>query len=453
MKNHPPLLPFTTQTIPHTIMNFSTDEYESVGERGAYRNAVLADEAERDRVSSPRVTTIIPSSPVHIATPPPVIIPSADMIREAPDASFMTMLESLASTATRVEMVEESINYHCKEEVVEDDDPGLPYFPNNPASLRFYPLYIPRNDQTDEKVVAPYIYYRNHSQEVVGCMKRDAPPYAAPVYIHTPNPVQLPIPLTNTQISQFACDDPRAYAIDEVLWRLEDPRIDTEVSRLREKLRLQEQIQHQLDDIRRQERQLVGAQFDVEQTIDAIRDRMERACLYQTLADAYARMVVRPSPSPSDRPLGLRARGPLEMPQLHDEPRRRGCWECGSTSHRRKQCPERRRPPRQCTYCQSYSHRSPQCLFKRLAIPPPRQRMVTEALAHETHTPTWCGKCLRTNPGHDEVDCPMRELCRNCGKRGNLYFLRTHRCDDTHEQLMHGEEEEGDPELYGDGES
>src|SRR6266702_1426565 len=37
---------------------------------------------------------------------------------------------------------------------------------------------------------------------------------------------------------------------------------------------------------------------------------MERACLYQTLADAYARMVVRPSPSPSDRPLGLRARGP-----------------------------------------------------------------------------------------------------------------------------------------------
>jgi len=61
-------------------MNFSTDEYESVGECGAYRNAVLANEAQRDHISSPRVTTIIPSSPVHIATPPPVIIPSADMI-------------------------------------------------------------------------------------------------------------------------------------------------------------------------------------------------------------------------------------------------------------------------------------------------------------------------------------------------------------------------------------
>ncbi len=435
-------------------MNFSTDEYESVGERGAYRNAVLAAEAERDRISSPRITTVIPSSPVHIATPPPVLIPSADMLREAPNASFITMLESIASTATRVEMVEEPIDYHRTPEVEDNDNPGLPFFPNNPASLRFYPLYIPRNEQSDKKVLAPYIYYRNHSQEVVGCMKRDAPPYAAPVYMHTPNPVQLPIPLTNTQIRQFAQDDPRAYAIDKVLRRLEDPHIDAEVSHLREKLQLQSKIQKQLDDVRQQERRLVGAQFDVEQTIDSIRDRMERACLYQTLADAYARMVVRPSPSPSDQPLGLRARGPLEMPQLHDEPRRRGCWECGSTSHRHKQCPEHRRPPRQCTYCQSYSHRSPQCLFKRLAIPPPPQRTVTEALAHETHIPTWCGKCLRNNPGHEEVDCPTRELCRNCGRRGNLFFLRTHKCDNINDQTMYGEgEEEGDPELYGDGES
>src|SRR6266702_4151624 len=181
---------------------------------------------------------------------------------------------------------------------------------------------------------------------------------------------------------------------------------------------------------------------------------MERACLYQTLADAYARMVVRPSPSPSDRPLGLRPRGPLEMPQLHDEPRRQGCWECGSTSHRRKQCPERRRPPRQCMYCQSYSHHSPQCLFKRLAIPPPQQRTVTEALATTEHIPTWCGKCLRNNPGHEEVDCPTRELCQNCGRRGNLYFLWTHKCEEVDNQLMYGEDNnEADPALYGDSES
>ncbi len=115
-----------SQTFTLTMSSFR-DEYESVGERGAYRNAVLAAEAERDRISSPRVTTIIPSSPVHIATPPPVIIPSADMIREAPDASFITMLESIASAATRVEMVEESIDYNHEPDVEVDDDPGLPY--------------------------------------------------------------------------------------------------------------------------------------------------------------------------------------------------------------------------------------------------------------------------------------------------------------------------------------
>jgi len=102
-------------------------------------------------------------------------------------------------------------------EVEEDNEPGLPYFPNNPASLHFYPLYIPRDEHSDEKVLAPYIYYRNRGQEVVGCMKRDAPPYAGLVYLHMPNLVQMPIPLTNMQIHQFATDDPHTYAIDKVL--------------------------------------------------------------------------------------------------------------------------------------------------------------------------------------------------------------------------------------------
>ncbi len=80
--------------------------------------------------------------------------------------------------------------------------------------------------------------------------------------------------------------------------------------------------------------------------------------------------------------------------------------------------------------------------------------MVTEALSHADHVPTWCSKCLRNNPGHEEVDCPTRELCRSCGRRGNLFFLCTHKCDDTKDQLMHGEDgEEADPSLYGDGES
>ncbi len=73
-----------------------------------------------------------------------------------------------------------------------------------------------------------------------------------------------------------------------------------EVSRLRNKLDLQTKIQKQLDDVQQQEWRLVGAQFDVEQAISGVQDNMERACLYQTLADVYAQMVIRPTHSPSD---------------------------------------------------------------------------------------------------------------------------------------------------------
>jgi len=79
---------------------------------------------------------------------------------------------------------------------------------------------------------------------------------------------------------------------------------------------------------------------------------------------------------------------------------------------------------------------------------------VAEALTHKENIPTWCGKCLRNNPGHEEIDCPTRELCCNCGRQGNLYFLRTHRCAEEHNQLMYGEDGEvADPSLYGDSES
>jgi len=140
-------------------MSFTTNKYESTGEHAAYRNAVLAKEAQRDTISSPQVTMIIPSSPIHIATPPPVMIPSADTVHSMPTNTFVTMLESLTNAATRVEVVEEPINYDWEPEVDNDDDLGLPYFPNNPTSLHFYPLYIPQTDDVTEKVLAPFIYY------------------------------------------------------------------------------------------------------------------------------------------------------------------------------------------------------------------------------------------------------------------------------------------------------
>jgi len=77
-------------------MNFTVDEYESVGEHAAYQNAVLANKAKRDRISSPRVTTIIPSSPIPIATPPPVSVSAATQAEPSQSQARMGQAIQLA---------------------------------------------------------------------------------------------------------------------------------------------------------------------------------------------------------------------------------------------------------------------------------------------------------------------------------------------------------------------
>ncbi len=83
------------------------DAYESVGERGAYRNAILADEALRAHISSP---TDSQTAVEDAVTPPPVMIPSADMIREMAEDRFLQFTEDLSTMV--VEEVEEPIDYH-----------------------------------------------------------------------------------------------------------------------------------------------------------------------------------------------------------------------------------------------------------------------------------------------------------------------------------------------------
>src|SRR6266702_7752930 len=119
------------------------DEYESVGERGAYRNAVLADEAQCAQISSlTESQTVVAES---TATPPPVMIPSADMIREMAKDRFLEFTEDLAATV--IEEVEEPIDYNrAADQTNNDDDPGLPFFPNLPLSFRYYPLLIRSDD-------------------------------------------------------------------------------------------------------------------------------------------------------------------------------------------------------------------------------------------------------------------------------------------------------------------
>ncbi len=119
------------------MTSYSIDEYESVGKRGAYRNAILADEAHTAHISSPTSTRTAVEETT--TTPPPVMIPSADMIREMAEDRF---LEFTNQVATIIEEVEEPIDYSRVAEQPRDDDPGLPFFMNLPSSFRYYPLLI-----------------------------------------------------------------------------------------------------------------------------------------------------------------------------------------------------------------------------------------------------------------------------------------------------------------------
>ncbi len=84
------------------MTSYSINEYKSVGERGAYCNAILTDEACRARISSPTDSRMVVE---ETTTPPPVMIPSVDMIREMAKDQFLKFMEQV--TVTVIEEVEE----------------------------------------------------------------------------------------------------------------------------------------------------------------------------------------------------------------------------------------------------------------------------------------------------------------------------------------------------------
>ena len=100
---------------------------------------------------------------------------------------------------------DEVINYHrTPVEDEEDNNPGLPFFPNLPHSIHYYPIMIPRSDNDSTCMVAPYIFYHDNNQHVVGCMGRNQPPYAEPVYLQPVNPpICIPIPIPDLHLAQF----------------------------------------------------------------------------------------------------------------------------------------------------------------------------------------------------------------------------------------------------------
>ncbi len=132
------------------------------------------------------------------------------------------------------------------------NDPGLPFFPNNPMSSRFYPLYIHLDDPSLDgpaRVLVKYIFYRKKGQEVVGCMGKGEPWYGDSVYLVTHPLTRCAVPMTMTQVEMFHPNNSRMYAINEALICLDQPRLTAEVSCLRDGLVKVGQIKKQLSDV------------------------------------------------------------------------------------------------------------------------------------------------------------------------------------------------------------
>ncbi len=194
---------------------------------------------------------LLPTFPLTIAIPSPQ--DSAIHVDDQ-DPSPLALRQPLPDST-----LDSPIDYEWEADKENDDpnDLGLPFFPNNPTSTRYYPLYIrtegtPVNGEP-ARVLAKYIFYHKKGQEVIGCMGRGQPWYGDSVYLVAHPPTRCAVPMTTTQVEMFHPNNSRTYAIDEALLRLDQPRVTAEVSRLRDGLVKVRQIKGQLSELHQQE--------------------------------------------------------------------------------------------------------------------------------------------------------------------------------------------------------
>ncbi len=218
---------------------------------------------------SPQPTLPLPTFPLTLIIPP--VSPDAHVHVNNWDPSPFALRQPLPDST-----LDSPINYDQMDEDKENDDPndpGLPFFPNNPTSSCFYPLYIRLEDPNPDgpaRVLAKYIFYCKKGQEVVGCMGKGEPWYGDSVYLVAHPPTRCAVLMTTMQVEMFHPDNSRTYTINEALLRLDQPRLTAEVSRLRDGLVKVEQIKKQLGDVRRQEQLLSRALFAVDMEMDGV---------------------------------------------------------------------------------------------------------------------------------------------------------------------------------------
>ena len=111
-------------------------------------------------------------------------------------------------------------------------------------------------------------------------MSRSEPRYGCPVYLINPHASQIPEALTGEQVLHFHCNNVRADAIDRAVSQMNNPRVEAEISHLRNSLELGDRLERQLGEVRQQEQLLVAKKWDNDAAQRGIKRRMEVAHLY-----------------------------------------------------------------------------------------------------------------------------------------------------------------------------
>jgi len=268
-----------------------------------------------------------------------------------------------------------------------------------------------------------------------------------------------PPPLSLEQLENFSPDSPLAQKIQEVLKHLRDHRLTAEVARTKQLLKNQKALRDQVVALYKTAEPLEHHLLEVDMQLTSVRHRLQSYQAYSRISSTW--LHLHPPPTPTNtHPFHIEPIPPphhLALPQLQDEPeghtpsssqkkrksrKKKSVGEKMKVDRPKEKKPKKNKGGKICLRCSSDYHLSFNC--------PQKNRYCWRCAATDhwpkdclwpgtSETNRWCSKCLKTG-SHDEIDCPIYELCRTCGKRGPFGFFQTHHCQDSEE-----EEEGNDP--------
>ncbi len=316
--------------------------------------------------------------------------------------------------------------------------PGVGFWLNDPFGGHYFPFSIPNNEDPGafERTGAHYVRLSDDKESLIGMLGKGYPMYGLPLYLleHVDkgdyNP---PPPLSLKQLENFSPDSPLVPKIQEVLDYLRDHRLTAEVARTKRLLKNQKVLREQVVTLYKTAEPLERRLLEVDMQLTSVRQCLQSNQAYSRISSTW--LCLHPPVHSDTHPFYVEPIPPphhLALPKLQGKPeghtpsvtkkkskKKRGpkknkggklCLCCSSEFHLSFNCPQKNH---YCWQCNTTDHWPKDCLWP-----------------GTSKTSRWCSKCLKSG-SHDEIDCPIYELCWTCGKRGPFGFFQTHHCQDS----------------------